>query len=46
MDNTIIEMFKEKNDKILIEKLLLDLANNNDSLRLTLNNKVDLVVLV
>lgn len=46
MDNTIIEMFKEKNDKILIEKLLLDLNNNNDSLRLTINNKIDLVVSV
>ena len=44
MDNTIIEMFKEKNDKILFEKLLLDLDNNNDSLRLTINNKIKLVL--
>ena len=43
MDNAIIKMFKEKNDKILLEKLLLDLSNNNDSLELTINNKVDLV---
>lgn len=46
MDNTIIEMFKEKNDKILIEKLLLDLNNNNDSLRLTTNNKIELVLCI
>lgn len=44
MDNTIIEMFKEKNDKILVEKLLIDVDNNDDSLKLTIKNKIELVV--
>ena len=44
MDNTIIEMFKEKNDKILVEKLLIDIDNNDDSLKLTIKNKIELVV--
>lgn len=42
-DHTILEMFKEKNDKILVDKLLLDIDNNDDSLRLTINNKIDLI---
>ena len=45
MDNTISEMFKEKNGKILIDKLLLDVSNNDDSLRLTVSNKIKLVSL-
>ena len=44
MDNTIIEMFKEKNDQILVEKLLIDVDNNDDSLKLTIKNKIELVV--
>lgn len=42
MGNTISELFKEKNYKILIGKLLLDLDNNDYSLRLTINNKIEL----
>ena len=45
MDDNIALLFKEKNDKILIDKLLLDIDNNDDSLRLTLNNKIKLVTL-
>lgn len=45
MDNTISEMFKEKNEKILLDKLLLDISNNDDSLRLTISNKIKLVSL-
>ena len=45
MDNIISEMFKEKNGKILLDKLLLDVSNNDDSLRLTVSNKIKLVSL-
>lgn len=43
MEKTITELFKEKNNKILLDKLLLDIANNDDSLRLTITNKVNLI---
>lgn len=42
MDNTISAIFKEKNEKILFDKLLLDIDNNFDSLLLTINNKIAL----
>lgn len=45
MDENIAKLFKEKNDKILVDKLLLDIDNNDDSLRLTLNNKIRLATL-
>ena len=37
MDNTIKSMFEEKNMKILINKLILDIDNNSNSLELTIN---------
>lgn len=43
MDKTIEELFKEKNNQILKDKLLLDIDNNDDSLRLTSKNKVMLI---
>lgn len=43
MDKTIEELFKEKNNQILKDKLLLDIDNNDDSLRLTSKNKVILI---
>ena len=43
MDNSIEELFKQKNGQILVDKLLLDIANNDDSLRLTINNKILLI---
>ncbi len=45
MDENIALLFKEKNNKILIDKLLLDIDNNDDSLRLTVSNKIKLVTL-
>ena len=45
MDKNVAMLFKEKNDKILIDKLLLDIDNNDDSLRLTISNKIKLVTL-
>lgn len=45
MDENIAMLFKEKNNKILIDKLLLDIDNNDDSLRLTVSNKIKLVTL-
>lgn len=45
MDNTIGDLFKEKNQKILLDKLLLDIANNDNSLRLIVNNRVNLISL-
>ena len=38
MNNAIADIFKEKNEKIYIEKLLLDIDNNLDSLKLTISN--------
>ena len=43
MDNTIGELFKEKNNKILLEKLLLDISNNDNSLRLIVVNRINLI---
>jgi len=43
VDKTIEELFKEKNNQILKDKLLLDIDNNDDSLRLTSKNKVMLI---
>ena len=45
MDNDIGALFKEKNDKILYEKLLLDISNNDNSLRLIVVNKINLISL-
>ncbi|MDD6879063.1 MAG: hypothetical protein PUD59_02395 [bacterium] len=43
MEKTIAETFKEKNAEILKNKMLLDLNNNDDSLKLTLKNKISLL---
>lgn len=43
MNNNIGELFKEKNQKILFEKLLLDISNNDNSLRLIVVNRVALL---
>lgn len=40
MDNTIKSMFEEKNMKILINKLILDIDNNSNSLELTIKLKI------
>lgn len=40
MDNTVRQLFEEKNKKILLDKLLLDIENNSHSLSLTVNNKI------
>jgi hypothetical protein len=43
MDKTIGQLFKEKNDKILLEKLLFDISNNDNSLRLIVVNRINLI---
>lgn len=43
MNKSIAETFKEKNLQILINKIMLDLDNNDDSLKLTINNKMSLL---
>src|SRR5574344_1336987 len=40
MDDVIKDTFKEKNDQIYIEKMILDIENNLDSLKLTTTNFV------
>ncbi|MGN1000768.1 MAG: hypothetical protein ACI4OG_02400 [Bacilli bacterium] len=42
MDSTVLHLFEEKNKKNLLDKLLLDIANNSHSLQLTVNNKISL----
>jgi len=44
MDDNIINLFREKNSKIFIDKLLLDIENNAESLQLTVENKIALAV--
>ena len=43
VDRTTEEFFKEKNSEILREKLVLDIGNNDDSLQLTVKNKILLI---
>lgn len=42
MNGNIDKLFYEKNKEILKKKLLLDIENNNDSLKLTLDNVISL----
>lgn len=40
MNDTLDKLFYEKNKEILKNKLILDINNNTDSLRLTLSNVI------
>lgn len=44
MNDTIKDMFQEKNSKILRDKLLLDINNNIDSLKITIDNHMMLLL--
>lgn len=41
-DNDVVNLFKENNDKILFSQLMQDIANNDDSLKITLFNHIEL----
>ena len=45
MNDSIVEEFKKKNSEILLNKLEIDIDNNDDSLKLTIKNKISLAIL-
>ena len=42
-DDSIEQKFRDKNNKILIDNILRQIDDNDSSLRLTLNNKIELI---